>query len=56
MLEEKTEKLNERAERIPAVIGKVKGSMNTFPYIRNAYECFDVRAETGRCDLSADDN
>ena len=29
MLEEKTEKLNERAERIPAVIGKV----NTFPYI-----------------------
>ena len=33
MLEEKTEKLNERAERIPAVIGKVKGSMNTFPYI-----------------------
>lgn len=33
MLEEKTEKLNERAERIQAVIGKVKGSMNTFPYI-----------------------
>ena len=33
MLEEKMEKLNERAERIPAVIGKVKGSMDTFPYI-----------------------
>lgn len=33
MLEEKMEKLNERAERIPAVVGKVKGSMNTFPYI-----------------------
>ena len=33
MLEEKMEKLNERAERIPAVIGKVKGSLDTFPYI-----------------------
>lgn len=33
MLEDKMEKLNERAERIPAVIGKVKGSMDTFPYI-----------------------
>lgn len=33
MLEDKMEKLNERAERIPTVTGKVKGSMNTFPYI-----------------------
>lgn len=33
MLEDKMEKLNERAERIPTVAGKVKGSMNTFPYI-----------------------
>jgi RNA polymerase sigma factor (sigma-70 family) len=33
MLEEKMEKLNERAERIPAVVGKVKGSMSAFPYI-----------------------
>ena len=33
MLEDKMEKLNERAEKIPTVIGKVKGSMDTFPYI-----------------------
>lgn len=33
MLEDKMEKLNERAEKIPTVTGKVKGSMNTFPYI-----------------------
>lgn len=33
MLEDKMEKLNERAERIPTVTGKVKGSMNTSPYI-----------------------
>ena len=33
MLEDKMEKLNERAERIPTVAGTVKGSMNTFPYI-----------------------
>lgn len=33
MLEDKMEKLNERAGRIPTVTGKVKGSMNTFPYI-----------------------
>ena len=33
MLEDKMEKLNERAGRIPTVTGKVKGSMDTFPYI-----------------------
>ena len=33
MLEDKMDKLNERAERIPTVSGKVKGSMATFPYI-----------------------
>lgn len=33
MLEDKMEKLNERAEKIPTVTGKVKGSMDTFPYI-----------------------
>lgn len=33
MLEDKMEKLNERAERIPMVAGTVKGSMDTFPYI-----------------------
>ena len=33
MLEEKIEKLNEKAEKIPTVTGKVKGSMDTFPYI-----------------------
>ena len=27
------EKMNERAEKIPTVTGKVKGSMDTFPYI-----------------------
>lgn len=32
-LEEKIEKLNEKAEKIPTVTGKVKGSMDTFPYI-----------------------
>lgn len=33
MLEDKMEKLNERAERIPTVAGTVKGSMSAFPYI-----------------------
>ena len=33
MLEDKMEKLNERAERIPTVAGIVKGSMSAFPYI-----------------------
>ncbi len=33
MLEEKTEKLNERAERIPAVIGKVKRIHEHVPHI-----------------------
>ena len=33
MLEDKMEKLNERAERIPMVAGTVKGSMSAFPYI-----------------------
>ena len=33
MLEDKMEKLNERAERIPTVAGTVKGSMSAFTYI-----------------------
>ena len=32
-LKKEMEKLNERAEKIPTVTGKVKGSMDTFPYI-----------------------
>ena len=43
MLEEKMEKLNERAERIPAVIGKV-------PLYRNAHENYNGRAQAGRYD------
>ena len=52
MLEDKMEKLNERAERIPTVTGKVKGSMNTFPYIETHMSVVvsaddDQRKETG---------
>lgn len=50
MLEDKWRNWNREQKMDPAVIGKVKGSMDTFPYIETAHENYNGRAQAGRYD------